>query len=157
LELVQKFNIPEYSQPAGGCCYLVDHNFAKRIKDLLENNQWQKPDNSELALLPIGRHFRYAPDFKIIVGRDEGENNYLNAFRKKYMTMEVRDYNTPLTILQGTPSEDHLRWAARVTISYSDAPDDRPVVVTIQPPDSASFEVEEKGMSKEEIAQWRIN
>lgn len=157
LELVEKMGIPEYSQPAGGCCYLVDHNFAKRMKDTLKNNGWKEPDRDDLALLPIGRHFRFNKHFKIIIGRDEGENNFLNAFRNRYPNMLVKDYNTPLTILQGELTDEEIAWAARMTITYSDAPDDQPVEVILDIPDKESTILVETGFDKKDVAKWRIN
>ncbi|MDQ7055991.1 MAG: hypothetical protein Q9M89_05785 [Persephonella sp.] len=35
LQLAKELGIDEYEQPAGGCCYLTDENFARKYKETL--------------------------------------------------------------------------------------------------------------------------
>ena len=71
--LAKELNIQDYSCPAGGCL-LTDPEFSKRIKDLMLRG---KLDFNNVNLLKLGRHFRLSQDSKLIVGRDEKENQRL--------------------------------------------------------------------------------
>jgi tRNA U34 2-thiouridine synthase MnmA/TrmU len=73
IELSRALGIKEYAQPAGGCL-LTDPGFAKRLKELIGQDELGR-DN--IQLLKIGRHFRLAPNVKLVVGRDERENERL--------------------------------------------------------------------------------
>lgn len=157
LALVEKLSIPEYAQPAGGCCYLVDHNFARRIKDVLNHNHWQNPGRDELAILPVGRYLRLDDEWRITVGRDEGENNFLMNFRNKYISFQVPDFGSPITLGIGVPNDERILWAARVTVSYSDTPDDSPVRVLVRYPNGKEEIMHTNAYPKEELARWRVN
>ncbi len=79
MDLAKTFGINDYPCPAGGCL-LTDKSFSDRLKDLLKYNP--DYDISDLHLLKIGRHFRISDNLKLIVGRDEKENERLMAFSK---------------------------------------------------------------------------
>ena len=73
LSTVSKWGL-NYSTPGGGCL-LTDINFCNRLKDLFEH----KIENytvEDLWLLRVGRHYRLN-EGKVIVGRDQVENDYL--------------------------------------------------------------------------------
>ncbi len=77
LELAQAWGVQFFSPPAGGCL-LTEPNFARRLRDLLRSGEtWNRVN---IELLKIGRHFRLTPSFKLIVGRNEEENERLKAF-----------------------------------------------------------------------------
>ncbi|MFC1670389.1 tRNA 4-thiouridine(8) synthase ThiI [Spirochaetota bacterium] len=80
MELAEKYNIEEFSSPAGGC-FFTDAFISKRVKDLLDNHEDYTP--ADLYFITIGRNFRISPRTKIIVSRNEEESNNL----KKYMDM----------------------------------------------------------------------
>ncbi|MEA3506573.1 MAG: hypothetical protein U9R36_03675 [Elusimicrobiota bacterium] len=74
-ELAEKFNISsrEYLPAAGGC-RLTNREYARKVRDLKKHNIL---DMKNAKLLSRGRHLRISPEFKLIVGRDEKENNIL--------------------------------------------------------------------------------
>ncbi len=86
IELAKELGIDEYEQPAGGCCYLTDENFARKYKEVIsvEGNITR----DDLTLLATGRHFRLATKTKVIVSRNEGEGNFLRGFRNRYWFFE---------------------------------------------------------------------
>jgi hypothetical protein len=61
---------------SGGGCVLTEPRYADKVRDLYEHTKGI-PDIEEADLLRVGRQFRFGPEFKIIVGRDEGENETL--------------------------------------------------------------------------------
>jgi tRNA U34 2-thiouridine synthase MnmA/TrmU len=79
IQLACDYNIKDYPCPAGGCL-LTDPAFSKRIKDLIGHNELTMDD---VKLLNHGRHFRIADSAKLIVGRNEHDNDMLRSLRKE--------------------------------------------------------------------------
>ena len=76
MELAKKYKI-KYPMPGGGCL-LCEKAYCKKIKPLLE-----KPNITEqdIDLTTVGRYLNKGD---IILGRNEDENNMLEAIQKKY-------------------------------------------------------------------------
>ncbi|MEK7849533.1 MAG: hypothetical protein AAB213_01735 [Candidatus Omnitrophota bacterium] len=73
IQMASDFHIKDYPCPAGGCL-LTDPAFSKRVKDLIDHNELTLED---VSLLNHGRHFRIEETAKLIVGRDEHDNQIL--------------------------------------------------------------------------------
>ncbi len=71
-ELANELGIKDYLCPAGGCL-LTDREFSARLRDLLEHDPDFEMDDARL--LRLGRHFRLPSGAKVVVGRNESENN----------------------------------------------------------------------------------
>jgi len=76
LRLAESLGIDGPVNAAGGCL-LTDPIFSARLRDLSAH---EGVDREGLELLKIGRHFRFSKQARLIVGRDEKENNLLPAF-----------------------------------------------------------------------------
>ncbi len=107
IKLAQKYRITDFLPPAGGCL-LTDKNFARRMKDTLDHGY---RNFRETIGLKWGRHFRISQDFKVVVGRDEAENESLRDYahrddfifefeHKKGPTLILKGYNPPVEILE---------------------------------------------------------
>ena len=115
MELAEELGIKSYPAPAGGCL-LTDRNYSLRLKDLIKYKQL---DPMSLELLKLGRHFRISPQTKLIIGRDEAENNKMQAL-KAGTYLKADDIAGPLGILQGIPEdEDILRLALEIFYFYN--------------------------------------
>lgn len=133
LELAKEFGLEDYPSPASGCL-LTDVGYSNRLRDLMTHNQRLNFD--DINLLRIGRHFRLDEQTKVIVGRNELDNNYLDAHKQKYhYRFEVMEAGSPVTILIGNASDDNLTKAASLTARYSSLKDADLVPVTITGPD----------------------
>lgn len=97
LELAKELQILEYPAPAGGCL-LTDKNYSLRLKDLMQHNQL---DTLNMALLKYGRHFRIDAKTKLIIGRDENENDKLEELGAK-IYLKAKEYTGPLGIVSTT-------------------------------------------------------
>ncbi|MCD6594975.1 hypothetical protein J7L68_04785 [bacterium] len=84
IELAKEFGIDDYPSPAGGCL-LTDPGYAKRFFDALEHDEITLETTQ---LLKFGRHFRIDGK-KIIVGRNEYENEILTTHRSKKILSPV--------------------------------------------------------------------
>lgn len=119
IELARQFNITDYAQPAGGCCFLTDAAYSSKLRDMWQARGERKYDFDDIILLKIGRHLRPAPDFKLIVARDAGETNFLWGFRKKFVHLYTENHAGPLTLIDGSECSEQLELAARITARYS--------------------------------------
>ena len=116
MALAEKFGIKEYPNPAGGCL-LTDPGFANRVKDLIKYNEL---DVENLNLLKTGRHFRLNEEAKLIVGRDEEENNALETLvRPGDVVFQVKDRQGPLSILRGKYNDSLIKQAASIVAYHT--------------------------------------
>ena len=119
--LAKQYGIDKIPQPSGGCL-LTDPGYSDRLRDLWAND----PDGGarDINLLRVGRHFRVSRACKIIVGRNERENDMLEAFAApEDVLVRVRDFVGPVTVIRGTHDEGAVEKAARLTARYADVPD----------------------------------
>ncbi len=79
IDLAKKAGIQDYPCPAGGCL-LTDRVVSSRLLDLFSHVQ--DYDIQDLHLLKIGRHFRLNPGLKIVLGRNQEENEKIEGFAK---------------------------------------------------------------------------
>jgi len=128
IELAENYGIHDYPCPAGGCL-LTDPGFAKRMKDLMVN----RPDFSlnDVHLLKMGRHFRFSHAVKLVVGRNEEENQKIRTFAQgEDILLKVSGLPGPLSLLRGKAEEGDVERAAAITAYYSKAKDLRKVGVS---------------------------
>ncbi len=117
MELAKQYGIDEYPCPSGGCL-LTYKEYAAKVKDILRHED--KIGLKEIAILKIGRHFRYGKN-KIIVGRNEEENGQLLSLKGEAdYYLEAIGCGSPITLLQGPKAASALRMAASITARYSD-------------------------------------
>ena len=119
MALAREFGIEDYAQPAGGCCFLTDENYSRKLADLWRARGERRYELDDIMLLKVGRHIRPRPHFKLIVGREEGENRFLEGYRKQYGHMFCKSHHGPLVLLDGELSDQDLELAARITARYS--------------------------------------
>ncbi|MFZ1947621.1 MAG: 7-cyano-7-deazaguanine synthase [bacterium] len=117
LSLAREKGLVGYSTPAGGCL-LTDPKFAQRVRDLLARGCLSL---EEARLLRMGRHFRLAHDSKLVVGRNQAENDRLaGAFRSGQVLLVTEDCPGPTAILEGVAVDRDLEAAVAVVARYSD-------------------------------------
>ena len=126
-QLAEEFGVKDYPCPSGGCL-LTDPAFANRLREHLAHDE--RLTSRDAALLMLGRHFR-VESAKVVVGRDEQENNALLSIaeRENIPTMSVADYMGPTTLIVGEAYNELMRKAAAITVRYSDAPRGKPAEV----------------------------
>lgn len=128
IELAGHFGIRDYPCPAGGCL-LTDPGFAKRMKDLLLHNPGFSLN--DVHLLKMGRHFRLSQLVKLIVGRNEEENQKIQTFAQgKDILLKVSTFPGSLSLLRGKFDDKDIGKAAAITAHYSKAKDLGEVEVT---------------------------
>ncbi len=73
----------------------------------------------DIMLLKVGRHVRPNDRFKMIIGREEGENRFLSGYRKQFPTLRTNEVAGPLVLLDGEPNDEDIQLAARITARFS--------------------------------------
>jgi tRNA-specific 2-thiouridylase len=117
LQLAERYGITGYSTPAGGCL-LTDKNFSEKLRDLFEDKQAVTPD--DIRLLTVGRHYRLDAGIKIVIGRDNRENNVLMSLAPRgYHLFVPHDFPGPVALLNGEPTQDIKQTIGRLIITYS--------------------------------------
>ena len=118
IELAKNLKITNYSNPAGGCL-LTDPEFSQRLKDLITHKELSIEN---VELLKIGRHFRIAQNTKLVVGRDEKENERIfNLARENdYLFFPTQELAGPTSLGRGKFNPDLLRLAGEITCRYCD-------------------------------------
>lgn len=133
IQLAQDLKITQYKQPAGGCL-LTDKNFSNRLQDMFDHGY---RDFRDTILLQWGRHFRINDDFKVIVGRDEHENDSMmrHAHQDDYlMILEEEAKIGPTLLLTGcNPTQSVLSTAAGLIQRFSKYKNDAPLTVKYWP------------------------
>ena len=77
MKLAKEFGIKDYPIPAGSGCSIVDKSYARRYKELIERNMTKIINMELMQYLAIGRHIRIENNAKLILGRNEKENDAL--------------------------------------------------------------------------------
>jgi len=116
IELAKKYGL-EYEQPAGGCCYLTDENYAFKFLEAFE--QEERISRDDLILFAVGRHFRLPSGTKVIVARNEGEVNFLKGFASRYSHAYRIDRPGTFALIKGRPAEEELKTIADIIARYS--------------------------------------
>jgi len=104
LQLAKEKGIKDFPCPAGGCL-LTDAAIARRLRDLFQHI----PDYTfqDLHLLKIGRHFRLNPHFKVILGRNQRENEKLFTLAgDTYILYQPTDFRGPAAVVRTTDNPD---------------------------------------------------
>ncbi|MEO5365173.1 MAG: tRNA (5-methylaminomethyl-2-thiouridylate)-methyltransferase [Magnetococcus sp. WYHC-3] len=118
MALADRFGITDYPTPSGGCCFLTDENYAHRLQDLWDHRGTKAYTMEDILLLKAGRHLRPAPGFKLIVGRDQTENEFLRGFRQGRLALSARGIPGPLTLLEGVADAEGLHLACRIAARF---------------------------------------
>lgn len=130
MELAKKFGVKEYPTPAGGCL-LTEKVFSRRLKDLISFSP--KFSRIDIELLKWGRHFRISEKTRVVVGRNQEENEMITSLRREGDTiLTVESFPGPTVLAIGELlSEKEIKLAVCITVSYSDAAIDRSVAVRV--------------------------
>ena len=157
MALAEQLGLDDYAQPAGGCCFLTDPNYSRKLADLWQSRNDKRYELDDIMLLKIGRHIRPAPHYKLIVSREEGENNFLEGYRKQFTHLRVTSHTGPLTLIEGDPSAEDLELAARITARYSRGRDEEQVQVDVETQNGVNHVLKVKPFAPHEIPQeWLL-
>jgi tRNA-uridine 2-sulfurtransferase len=156
IELADHYGIHDYPCPAGGCL-LTDPGFAKRMKDLMVYNP--QFSLNDVHLLKMGRHFRFSNGVKLVVGRNEEENQKIQTFAQgEDILLKVSSFPGPLSLLRGKLNEGDIEKAAAITVHYGKGKDLGKIEVTYKGVDEDHHQsLSVSPISRGEIERLMIN
>lgn len=153
LELAKKYQIDEFSTPAGGCL-LTDPNFALKVKESFEHGE---DSLRHINLLKLGRHFRLPTGGKVIAGRDKAENEILMALSSPAeLKLTAHECKSTYVLLLGEPSIENQTLAAKICARYSDRENFENLLIRIWCDSSAFDLIETEPLEESILSAFRI-
>ncbi|VAX10433.1 tRNA (5-methylaminomethyl-2-thiouridylate)-methyltransferase [hydrothermal vent metagenome] len=119
MALAKQYGFEDYAQPAGGCCFLTDAQYAVKLADLWKSRGSKDYELDDIMLLKVGRHLRIRPGFKVIISREEGEGKFLQGYKSRYLSLKTVSHAGPLALIDGEVEPAELELAARLVARYS--------------------------------------
>jgi len=121
IALAKEFHINDYPCPAGGCL-LTNEGYARKVRDLIKHN---KLSLENIALLKAGRHFRIDSKSKLIVGRDEKENQRLLDMAREgdFVFEPIEEIRGPVALGRGEFLDEQINLSCRIIGRYCDDKD----------------------------------
>ena len=155
MALAAHYGLRDYAQPAGGCCFLTDAQYAVKLADLWRSRGERRYDLDDIILLKVGRHIRPAPHFKVIVAREEGEGNFLHGYRKQHVALRSVSHTGPYALIDGDPTVQDVLLAARVVARYGHGRDADVVTIAVSDRDGPERDLVVKPLPPHEIpTEW---
>ena len=157
MALAKAFGFSDYAQPAGGCCFLTDHSYSVKLRDLWQARGERQYDLDDIMLLKVGRHIRPAPHFKVIVSREEGEGNFMAGYRKQYPSLKTVSHGGPIALLDGSPTREDIELAARIVARYSQGRDAQEMILEYRTITGETSELRIKPLHPDDLPrEWLI-
>ncbi len=157
MALAKHFGFEDYASPAGGCCFLTDENYSVKLVDLWKARGSRDYEMDDIMLLKVGRHIRPRPHFKLIIGREEGENKFLQGYLKLYNSIKTTSHAGPLTLIDGVANDEDLELAARITARFSQGKNEDTVTVEIRRTNGEVKEINVTPMKPSEMQkEWYV-
>jgi tRNA U34 2-thiouridine synthase MnmA/TrmU len=156
MALAQQFGFEDYAQPAGGCCFLTDQNYAVKLQDLWDNRGHKNYELDDIMLLKVGRHIRPSKAFKLIIAREEGETRFLSGYKKQFQSIKTVSHAGPLTLVEGEKLDaQQIELACAITARFSKGRDADLVEMLFSDQDQSSQQIHIRPLA--EIRQdWYI-
>ena len=118
IALAEKLGFKEIPQPAGGCL-LTESCYSHRLRDLWKAREKMDYDLDDIQRLKAGRHIRPRPNFKIIIGRDEIDNQFLDRYKQSLIYLTCANTEGPLALIEGEWREGDQKLAASILARYT--------------------------------------
>lgn len=117
--LAEQYGFTDFAQPAGGCCMLTHEAYSSKLSDMWEHRGEKNYEIDDIILLKVGRHLRPRPHFKMIIGREEGENNFLSGYRKRFVHLEPLSHEGPFALIEGILNPEDYSLSAEILARYT--------------------------------------
>ncbi len=158
MALAEIYGIKDYPTPAGGCL-LTEKVFSRRLAEAFDHGE---DSLDTVELLSLGRHFRLPSGSRLVVGRDEAENDEL--LRRKpagAVVIDAGDLPGPVGLVipdsrlqiadRRAKVEEDTVLAARICARYSDKRKEKSARVVV-----AGEVVEVEPASEQESAALQV-
>ncbi len=152
MALAREFGFDDYAQPSGGCCFLTDQSYSVKLRDLWDHRGRREYELDDIMLLKVGRHIRPEQAFKLIIAREEGENNFLHGYRRQFQSIWTSSHPGPLALIEGADlNDEQLQLAGAITARFSKGRDAEAVELVYSNRDSESRTIRVRPLSAAQI------
>jgi tRNA U34 2-thiouridine synthase MnmA/TrmU len=139
IDLARRLGIRVIPQPSTGCA-LTETSFAPRVRDLIE----LQPDakRRDFELLNVGRHIRIDSQTKIVVGRNQQENAWLERFFERensegMVLVSPENFVGPVAVITGQGAGQAVEQAGSILVRYTRQVDRSDATVQVRQPGAA--------------------
>lgn len=120
LQLARHYGIKNPPSPSAGCA-LTSPEFAKKVRDIFDHSPTY--ERWEFELLRMGRHFRLTEKARLVMGRDQNQNEYLTYLHPPGTALlSPENFAGPAALLVGEREPDVLRRAGALILHYAQKP-----------------------------------
>jgi tRNA-specific 2-thiouridylase len=136
IRLAREFGFADRDIPSPSTgCMLTQQNFAPRVFDLVR----LQPDNQawDFALLKVGRHVRFDPRTKVVVGRREAENVMLRELAARSDSragalLHPDNFMGPSALVAGEASDEAVQFAGGLILRFAHYDASEPARVVVE-------------------------
>jgi len=116
-ELVEKYKLNHFEMPGGGCL-LTEAFTAIKIKDFIK---YDKFDTKDMEVIKYGRHFRISPTCKLVVGRNQEDNEKIKTIKNnKFYTISMPpNIPGPISLVSKSATEEDIKTCAKIILTYA--------------------------------------
>lgn len=151
LELAAKFGFEDFESPGGGCLLTLE-SFANKIKDFIKFDKNMQVNDAQL--LKYGRHLRLPNGSKMIIGRNELENQFLKELKtQKYEELKLFDLVGAYSLVDENINDEDLNLALSIALTYAKTSPNTPYNIGFKDKIFQSLAFE----SKDKIQEFFIN
>jgi len=127
LQLVKEIGLENFESPGGGCL-LTDENFGKKMFDFIKYDKFEVRD---IPLMKFGRHFRLAEGAKLVVGRNQEENGYLQDIdNDKFYHLKTVGLPGPHGMLSKSASDSDKELATKIVLTYCKTSEENEYIIS---------------------------
>lgn len=156
MRLAEAWGVTDYPQPAGGCV-LIERTYAARVRDAFDHLGKDAVDLAQFRLFRLGRHFRVSENVKVIVGRDERENEALAEFAEGRIRLDPIEVPGPTSLIEGAPNDEERALCCAIAARYCDHDsDDSLRMQVIRGDDITVIDVRPLERTDARLTAWRI-
>ena len=157
IALAESLGFDDYAQPAGGCCFLTNSAYSSKLQDLWSARGERDYELDDIMLLKVGRHLRPRPHFKVIIGREEGENRFLRGYRHEFVSLSPTSHRGPTALVDGGASPDDMELAAQLVARYSQGRDAERVALEMTTPEGETRELHVSPIAPDDVpVEWHV-
>lgn len=125
IELAKQFGLKEIPTPSTGCA-LTETQFSQKVHDLIQLQP--RARRWDFELLKTARHFRFDERTKVVVGRNESDNETLSYMHRlpdaaSTALLEPENFPGPAVLLIGPKTDAALSYAVGMVARYSKSAD----------------------------------
>ncbi len=115
MELAKEFGLTDFESPGGGCL-LTDENFTIKMHDFIAHGTLEVQD---IPVLKFGRHLRLEDGAKLVVGRNQEENAFLqNIENSKFLHLKTVNIPGPYALLSRNATNEDKDRAVKIILNY---------------------------------------